>query len=97
MEQEEKRQDVRTLVLAAGRGTRMRSKRPKVLHELCGRTMLGYAENLAAHLGDAPPLVVVGQNAEAVRAALGDEAATSLEDPVAFVMNTGLDRIFPER
>jgi 23S rRNA pseudouridine1911/1915/1917 synthase len=34
---------------------------------------------------------------DAVRAALGDEAATSMEDPVAFVMNTGLDRIFPER
>ncbi len=30
------------IVLAAGEGTRMKSATPKVLHELCGRSMLGH-------------------------------------------------------
>lgn len=33
---------IRAVVLAAGKGTRMRSGRPKVLHEICGRPMLWY-------------------------------------------------------
>ena len=41
---------VRAIVLAAGKGTRMKSARPKVLHELCGRPMLWY---VLRALGDA--------------------------------------------
>ena len=33
---------VRAVVLAAGKGTRMKSGRPKMLHEVCGRPMLWY-------------------------------------------------------
>ena len=39
------------IVLAAGQGTRMRSRTPKVLHELGGRTMLGHVLAAAAPLG----------------------------------------------
>ena len=45
------------IVLAAGEGTRMKSATPKVLHEICGRTMLGHV--LAAVRGAAPERVVV--------------------------------------
>ena len=43
------------IVLAAGLGTRMKSRLPKVLHELCGRPMLGYVIDAAATATGAPP------------------------------------------
>ncbi len=57
-----------TIVLAAGEGVRMRSARPKVLHELAGRSML--AHTLSAVLADAVGdiAVVVGPNGDAVAA-----------------------------
>ena len=59
----------RVVVLAAGRGTRMRSERAKVLHEICGLSMLGHAQRVAQEVDARRPLVVVGAEAEAVRAA----------------------------
>jgi len=46
-----------TIVLAAGEGTRMRSSRPKVLHEVAGRSLLGHVLTAAANTSIA---VVVG-------------------------------------
>jgi bifunctional UDP-N-acetylglucosamine pyrophosphorylase/glucosamine-1-phosphate N-acetyltransferase len=54
------------VVLAAGQGTRMRSARPKVLHELGGRSMLGHVLAAAEPLGAGTTLVVVGSGREAV-------------------------------
>ncbi len=50
---------VRAVVLAAGKGTRMRSVRPKVLHELCGKTMLWYVLRALRDAGVAEVAVVV--------------------------------------
>jgi bifunctional UDP-N-acetylglucosamine pyrophosphorylase/glucosamine-1-phosphate N-acetyltransferase len=52
----------------------MKSKLPKVLHPLVGRPMIAYAVGTARHLGDAPPVLVVGHGGEQVRETLGDEA-----------------------
>ncbi|UCE85010.1 MAG: bifunctional UDP-N-acetylglucosamine diphosphorylase/glucosamine-1-phosphate N-acetyltransferase GlmU [Deltaproteobacteria bacterium] len=62
------------VVLAAGEGTRMKSQRPKVLHEIAGRPLLAYPLGAAEALAPARLLVVVGPAAEAVREALGDRA-----------------------
>ena len=48
------------IVLAAGEGTRMRSGIPKVLNEVCGRTMVGHALAAARELSPARLIVVVG-------------------------------------
>jgi bifunctional UDP-N-acetylglucosamine pyrophosphorylase/glucosamine-1-phosphate N-acetyltransferase len=48
------------IILAAGKGTRMKSPRPKVLHEIGGRSMLGWSVALAKGLGCKRSVVVVG-------------------------------------
>ena len=56
------------IVLAAGQGTRMRSSRPKVLHEIGGRPMLSHVLETARALAPARLHVVVGAGAEEIRA-----------------------------
>jgi bifunctional UDP-N-acetylglucosamine pyrophosphorylase/glucosamine-1-phosphate N-acetyltransferase len=54
------------VVLAAGQGTRMKSARPKVLHELGGRSMLGHVLAACAPLGAGCTVVVIGAGREQV-------------------------------
>jgi len=54
------------IVLAAGDGTRMRSARPKVLHAIGGRAMVGHVVAAATAAGADRVAVVVGRGAEAV-------------------------------
>ena len=56
-----------TLILAAGKGSRMKSRRPKVLHPVCGRPMLAFVLDAAAAVRPERRLVVVGHGSEAVR------------------------------
>jgi bifunctional UDP-N-acetylglucosamine pyrophosphorylase/glucosamine-1-phosphate N-acetyltransferase len=63
-----------TLILAAGEGKRMRSRQPKVLHELCGRPLISYALRLARGVSDRIVLVV-GPDADGVRAVAGPGVA----------------------
>src|SRR5919107_1172785 len=57
-------------VLAAGKGTRMRSNRAKVLHTICGVPMVNYAIAALEPVGPERTLVVVGHQADEVRAIL---------------------------
>ena len=64
----------RAVLLAAGKGTRMRSRLPKLLHPLGGRPMILHCLDAAKEAGDGLPILVVGYGAEALRAAVGDQA-----------------------
>jgi bifunctional UDP-N-acetylglucosamine pyrophosphorylase/glucosamine-1-phosphate N-acetyltransferase len=72
------------VILAAGRGERMKSPVPKVLHRIAGRSMLDLAIDAAQALGCDPIVVVVGDHSPSVRAhvttRLGEDAA-ALQDP----------------
>ena len=54
------------VILAAGKGTRMRSALPKVLHKLSGRSMLGHVVAAVESLGEAKKIIVTGHGAEQV-------------------------------
>jgi bifunctional UDP-N-acetylglucosamine pyrophosphorylase/glucosamine-1-phosphate N-acetyltransferase len=69
------------LILAAGMGTRMKSSKPKVLHELLGKPMVVYILDAVKGLCAEPPVVVVGSGAEQVKAKLGNQARFVLQDP----------------
>ncbi|WP_418957482.1 bifunctional UDP-N-acetylglucosamine diphosphorylase/glucosamine-1-phosphate N-acetyltransferase GlmU [Streptomyces tritici] len=58
------------VVLAAGEGTRMKSKTPKVLHEICGRSLVGHVVSAARELDPEHLVVVVGHAREQVTAHL---------------------------
>jgi bifunctional UDP-N-acetylglucosamine pyrophosphorylase / glucosamine-1-phosphate N-acetyltransferase len=60
------------VVLAAGEGTRMKSKTPKVLHEICGRSLVGHVVSAARELAPDHLVVVVGHARAEVGAHLGE-------------------------
>jgi bifunctional UDP-N-acetylglucosamine pyrophosphorylase/glucosamine-1-phosphate N-acetyltransferase len=62
------------IILAAGEGRRMKSAIPKVLHTLCGRSMLGHVLEAAGRLRPGRLIVVVGQGREQVTAHLAEHA-----------------------
>ena len=64
------------LILAAGRGTRMHSGLPKVLHTLAGKPLIGHVVDAAQELGAAKICVVYGFGGEAVPQALADDKLT---------------------
>jgi bifunctional UDP-N-acetylglucosamine pyrophosphorylase/glucosamine-1-phosphate N-acetyltransferase len=64
------------LILAAGKGTRMRSDLPKVLHKLAGKSLLGHVVDTAHDLGAAQTCVVYGFGGEAVPQAMADDKLT---------------------
>ncbi len=63
---------VRSIILAAGLGTRMASQLPKMLHPLAGKPLLQYSIDVAKSASSFRPVVVIGHHAEQIRAAIGD-------------------------
>ncbi|KPL77039.1 bifunctional N-acetylglucosamine-1-phosphate uridyltransferase/glucosamine-1-phosphate acetyltransferase [Ornatilinea apprima] len=72
--------NVSAVILAAGQGTRMRSKLPKVLHPICGRPQIEYSLRAAAGAGAETIVVVVGHGAEQVREVVGERAVFALQE-----------------
>jgi len=60
------------VILAAGQGTRMRSRLPKVLHDLAGRPLLDHAVQAAKRLSPERVVVVYGHAGEQVKGAFND-------------------------
>jgi bifunctional UDP-N-acetylglucosamine pyrophosphorylase / glucosamine-1-phosphate N-acetyltransferase len=72
------RRETWAVILAAGEGKRMRSRRAKVLHRLAGRPLVDYPVALARGAGAAGIVVVVGFGGDAVHAAFAGDASADL-------------------
>ena len=70
------------VIMAAGKGTRMKSSRPKVLHKLAGRPMLSHVIASTSGLNASQQVVITGHGAEMVEAAMTAEFAQA---PLQFV------------
>ncbi|MDZ4275968.1 MAG: NTP transferase domain-containing protein, partial [Erythrobacter sp.] len=77
----EKTKPFAAIILAAGKGTRMKSDRHKVLHPIAGRAMLDHLMASVEELGPERLAVVVGAGRDQIEAAVGARAATCLQEP----------------
>jgi bifunctional UDP-N-acetylglucosamine pyrophosphorylase/glucosamine-1-phosphate N-acetyltransferase len=77
-------EDWSAIVLAAGEGTRMRSERPKVLHEIAGRALVSWVVQAALDAGAERCVVVVGHGRQEVESELearfGDQVETVVQE-----------------
>lgn len=71
--------ELRAVILAAGKGTRMRSKLPKVLHKVGGKAMLQHVLDAADAAGAVEKVVIVGHGAELVESMVGEQGKIVLQ------------------
>ncbi len=73
-------QKIRVVILAAGKGTRMKSDQPKALTLVAGRPILAHLLDAVRQSGlDPCPTVVVGYKADDIRMAMGDQCAYAVQ------------------
>jgi len=72
-------QELRTIILAAGKGTRMKSSTPKVLHEVCGKPIIQYVLDVSKSVGSTKTYVVIGHKNDAVKEFLSKDNVKLLE------------------
>jgi len=65
--------NIHVVILAAGQGTRMKSRMPKVLHRLAGKTLMDHVLAVAAAVNPKTVTIVVGHEAESVRRSVGEQ------------------------
>ena len=68
--------NLKAIILAAGEGSRMKSKKPKVLHEILYKSMVDYVIDTAKGCGAEDVCVVVGHKAEMVKEGIKSEGVS---------------------
>lgn len=74
-----KDREIGAIILAAGKGKRMKSDLAKVLHPLCGKPMLTYSVDVARAVGVGKIAVVIGHQAEVIRDSFSDQGLIFVE------------------
>ena len=74
--------DLAVVIMAAGKGTRLKSQRPKVLHEIAGRSLLAHVISAATRIVAPEQIfVIVGYQADKVRAAVAATGVQFIDQP----------------
>ncbi|MGD6879324.1 bifunctional UDP-N-acetylglucosamine diphosphorylase/glucosamine-1-phosphate N-acetyltransferase GlmU [Bacillus infantis] len=68
------------VILAAGQGTRMKSKLYKVLHPVCGKPMVQHVVDQVSNLHIEKIVTIIGHGAELVKSQLGDASSYALQE-----------------
>ncbi|HHW66175.1 bifunctional UDP-N-acetylglucosamine diphosphorylase/glucosamine-1-phosphate N-acetyltransferase GlmU [Defluviitalea raffinosedens] len=68
-----------TVILAAGEGTRMNSKKSKVLHKMLGKSLIEHVMDAAKYAGSQKICLVIGHKGEEVREAIGDSVEYAVQ------------------
>ena len=71
--------EFKSVILAAGMGTRMKSETPKVLHKVCGKSLIEWVLRAAGNAGVTKSCVIVGHKAEMVKEVLGEDVRYALQ------------------
>ncbi|HEY3297074.1 MAG TPA: bifunctional UDP-N-acetylglucosamine diphosphorylase/glucosamine-1-phosphate N-acetyltransferase GlmU [Armatimonadota bacterium] len=69
-----------SIILAAGKGTRMKSKLPKALHPICGKAMALHVIDACKDSGISDCIVVIGHGADQVREGLGEGVRYAIQE-----------------
>jgi len=72
--------NLEVIILAAGLGTRMKSKTIKILHRAAGRPIIDYVLDLAAELSSNPPVMVIGHQRDDVQKAVNNRARFAIQE-----------------
>jgi len=83
------------VILAAGKGTRMKSALPKVLHPLAGKPLLGHVFDLADRLGAQKTICVIGHGAEVVRERFADKHPVWVEQKEQLGTGHAMQQVLP--
>ena len=83
------------VIMAAGKGTRMKSARPKVLHRLAGKSLLQHVLDAVAGLGAAKTLIVTGHGAETVEAELRGPGLTFVRQQPQLGTGHAVQQVLP--
>ena len=84
---------LKAIILAAGKGTRLKSEKPKVVHEVLGKPMVYYSIEAARAAGCDKVCVIVGYKAEEVEKSIKDTYAKlgkteEMQDVVSYALQT---------
>ena len=83
------------VIMAAGKGTRMKSARPKVLHRLAGKSLLQHVLDAVAGLGAAKTFIVTGHGAETVETELRGPGLTFVRQQPQLGTGHAVQQVLP--